>query len=169
MADSPTTIGVYDGEHCGSFHVQVALRCMGLRCATFTDADVVAPGFGEDFAVLVFGAGHVSDTPTALGGAPGRQRIRDLISDGRLYLGTCAGAYLALFAEPKGLALAQHRLDRPETGSIFQGFLAVEYPLGSGREFPLWYQNGPVFLQAEDGAVARFAGEQACGAGRSGP
>lgn len=157
MAEAPTAIGVYDGEHCGSFHVQVALEYMELPYNVFSDADVPEPGFGEDLSVLIFGAGHVSESPAALGGAAGRQRIRDLVSEGRLYIGACAGAYLAVYAEPVGLALARCELDCGEGGNTFQGFLTVEYPCRSGKLFPVWVQNGPVFSRDEGGVLARFA------------
>lgn len=155
------TIGVYDGEYCGSFHIELALTCMRLPYEVFGDEDVLGSRFGEAFSVLIFGAGHVFDSPTALGGAVGKQRIGDLIGEGRNYIGICAGAYLALLDGPKGLALARHELYHPQAGNIFQGFLSVEHPDGSGREFPLWYQNGPVLSRATHGVVARFSTKQA--------
>ena len=89
--ERPAIIGVYDGEHCGSFHIEPALRCMQLRYELFSDEDVLKPGFGEGFSLVLFGAGHVSESRTALGGSVGRQRIRDLIHDGVDYRrqGTC--------------------------------------------------------------------------------
>ena len=55
---------------------------MQLRYELFSDEDVLKPGFGEGFSLVLFGAGHVSESQTALGGSVGRQRIRDLIHDG---------------------------------------------------------------------------------------
>ncbi|MFO7957994.1 MAG: hypothetical protein R6V05_11490 [Candidatus Brocadiia bacterium] len=153
-------IGVYDGEYCGSFQIETALRCMHLPYRVFSDEDIVKPGFADKFSNLFFGAGHVSDSPTALGGAAGRQRIRDLIAEGRDYIGVCAGAYLALLPEPQGLALAQSNLDHPQAGNIFQGFLDVEWPGMSDAPFPSWFQNGPVFYRDADGTVARFSAVQ---------
>lgn len=152
--------GVYDGEYCGSFQIEVALRCMQLPYRVFTDEDVMKPGFGEEFAGLFFGAGHVSGSPTAFGGAAGRQRIRDLVADGRDYIGACAGAYLALLPEPQGLALAQHNLDHPQADDIFQGFLNVDWPGMATPQFPVWFQNGPVFPRDADGSLARFSATQ---------
>ncbi|MBT7298035.1 MAG: hypothetical protein HN849_00900 [Victivallales bacterium] len=64
---------------------------MQLRYELFSDEDVLKPGFGEGFSLVLFGAGHVSESRTALGGSVGRQRIRDLIHDGVDYRrqGTC--------------------------------------------------------------------------------
>jgi hypothetical protein len=154
------TIGVYDGECCGSFHVEVALTCMGLPYATFGDDDLLNPRFGGQHSVLVFGAGHISGSPTAFGGTLGRQRIRGLVHEGRTFIGICAGAYLAVLDEPRGLGLLTQDLDHPQTGDIFQGFLTVEYPRGSGEQFPLWYQNGPVFPRDAGGTKAVFMAEQ---------
>ena len=156
----PAIIGVYDGEHCGSFHIEPALRCMQLRYELFSDEDVLKPGFGEGFSLVLFGAGHVSESRTALGGAVGRQRIRNLIHDGMDYMGICAGTHLALFDEPRGLGLARHELDYPQTANLFQGFLTVEWSGDSVARFPVWYQNGPVFSRANGGVVARFTGQQ---------
>lgn len=161
-AEDSATIGVYDGEYCGSFHIESALTCMRLRYETFSDDDVLRPEFGEGFSALVFGAGHVFDSQTALGGAVGKQRIRDLISDGRDYIGICAGAYLALLDPPKGLGLARRALDHPEPSHIFQGFLSVQCLGKTGEAFPVWYQNGPVFSRNADGVMLRFSANQMC-------
>lgn len=152
-----TVIGVYDGKYCGSFYIEIPLRCMGLSYKVFGDSDIDGPHFSDEFSVLVFGAGHVSGSAAAWGGTTGRQRIRESVREGRTYIGICAGAYLALFDEPKGLALAQHTLDRPQAGDIFQGFLGVEWLREPATVFPAWYQNGPVFSHGIDGAIARFA------------
>ena len=154
------TIGVYDGECCGSFYVEAALTCMGLSHAVFGDDDLRDPRFGEQLSTLVFGAGRISGAPTAFGGTVGRQRIRDLVYGGRTFIGICAGAYLAVFDEPQGLGLIGQDLDHPQAGNIFQGFLTVEYPRGSGKQLPLWYQNGPVFPRDAAGARTRFTVEQ---------
>ena len=153
-------IGLYDGECCGSFHLEPALTCMRQPYRVFSDEDILRPGFGEDLSILVFGAGYVSDSPTALGGNVGRQRIRDLVKDGRDYVGVCAGSYLALLQEPKGLGLAGHVLEYPQAANIFQGFLTVECEGDSAAPFPVWYQNGPVFRCAEGEVLARFSGER---------
>ena len=50
-------IGVYDGEYCGSFQVEVALTCMRLPYDVFSDEDILKPGFGEKFSAFFFGAG----------------------------------------------------------------------------------------------------------------
>ena len=154
------TVGVYDGECCGSFYVEAALTCMGLPYVTFGDDDLLNPRVGEQHSTLVFGAGRISGAPTAFGGTVGRQRLRDLVREGRTFIGICAGAYLALFDEPQGLGLIEQDLDHPQAGTIFQGFLAVEYPRGSGKQLPLWYQNGPVFPRDAAGAKALFTVEQ---------
>jgi hypothetical protein len=153
-------IGVYDGQYCGSFHIEVALTCMQLPYDVFSDEDIMESGFGGEFSALFFGAGRVSHSPTALGGAAGRQRIRDLIAEGRDYVGVCAGAYLALYPEPKGLGLARDVLAQAEDRGIFQGFLHVDWPRMSVAPFPVWFQNGPVFCHGEDSAVARFSAAQ---------
>ena len=140
---------------------------MRLPYDVFSDEDILKPGFGEKFSALFFGAGYVSDSPTPLGGAAGRQRIRYLVAEGRDYIGVCAGAYLALYPEPKGLSLARHDLDHPQEGSIFQGFLNVNWPGMSVVPFPVWFQNGPVFCHDTDAAVARFGAAQEDEADRS--
>ncbi len=153
-------IGVYDGEYCGAFHIEVALTCMHLPYEVFSDEDVLKPGFADEFSALFFGAGHVYESPTALCGVAGKQRIRELIAEGRHYIGVCAGAYLALYPEPGGLSLAHQDLVHPQDGNIFQGFLNVEWPGMSDAPFPLWFQNGPVFYHDADGTVARFSAAQ---------
>ncbi len=156
----PTRVGVYDSEFCGSFYVEVALTCMEIPHATFGDDDLRENGFGERYSALVFGAGRISGAPTAFGGTAGRKRIRNLIREGRTYIGICAGAYLALSDEPGGLGLVKQELEHPQAGNIFQGFLTVDYPHGSGTRFPLWYQNGPVFPRDADGVQSVFTSEQ---------
>ncbi|GAH65692.1 unnamed protein product [marine sediment metagenome] len=142
---------------------------MRLPYDVFSDEGILESGFGEGFSALFFGAGHVADSPTALRGGAGRQRIRDLVAEGRDYIGVCAGAYLALLPEPKGLALARHELDHPQGGNIFQGFLNVDWPGMSAAPFPLWFQNGPVFSRGTDRVVARFAARQELDADRFSP
>lgn len=158
MSNHPT-IGVYDGECCGSFYVEAALTCMGLPHATFGDEDLLNSRFLERYSTLIFGAGGISGAPTAFGGTFGRQRIRDLVQEGRTFIGICAGAYLAMLDEPQGLGLIGQGLDRPQAGNIFQGFLNVEYPPGSGKRVPMWYQNGPVFPRDATGVKTLFTVE----------
>lgn len=155
-----TAIGVYDGECCGSFYAEAALTGMGFPYTTFGDTDLLKPRFGKRYSTLIFGAGRISGSPAAFGGTFGRQRLRDLIHEGRTFIGFCAGAYLAVIEEPQGLGLVRQDLDHPQAGNLFQGFLTVEYPRGSGERFPLWYQNGPVFPRDTTGVKTRFAVEQ---------
>jgi hypothetical protein len=67
---------------------------------------------------------------------------------------------LAVFDEPQGLGLIRQGFDHPQAGNIFQGFLTVEYPRGSGKRLPLWYQNGPVFPRDAAGVKTLFTVEQ---------
>jgi hypothetical protein len=154
-------VGVYDGEYCGSFYIEAALTGLGLSYEVFTDQDVLQPGFGRTFAAMIFGAGRVHASRTALGGAQGKQRIRDLIAAGRSYIGICAGADLALLDKPTGLHRARFPLDHPAPAhGTFQGFLNVDWPGSSDTGFPVWYQNGPVFSRQSKGVIARFSANQ---------
>lgn len=157
---SDVKIGIYDGEWCGAFHLAVALKCMGIPYCIFGDMDVLRPGFGEEFTIMMFGTGGIFDCESALGGSSGMQRIRDLIADGRCYIGICAGSYLAIYDQPKGLGLAQCSLDHPESPNIFQGFLDMTWRDDTESLFPVWYQNGPVFSHAQGEAIAYFSATQ---------
>ncbi len=155
------SIGLCDAGCCGSFYLEVALRLLGVPYWVFGRQDVPGPDI-EKCSVLVFGAGGLYPSRTALGGRAGKQRLRAMIAEGRTFVGFCAGAYLALDVR-LGLGLCDVPLDVPfdvtMAGRIHQGFLNVDTARGAMR---LWHQNGPVFPRSlpAEAVVASYADSQ---------
>lgn len=124
-----------------------------------------------DFDILVMPGGSGSKQGKALG-EEGRQQIRKFVSGGKLYVGVCAGAYLATCDYPWSLHILDAKvIDRKHWA---RGFGDVELSLTrTGREAlgidrdrcTIYYHQGPLLAPAQNADVddyqplATFAGE----------
>ena len=162
LIKSHPKIGLYDGPYCTSFHLEVELKSMNIPYERFTEKDINKPKFGEYLQVLIFGAGAIYNSKTAVGGEAGKQKIKGLIKEGRSYVGICAGSFLALGNDPRCLNISKHEVSVPFTMSIntFQGFLNLDWLKGEYLARKVWYQNGPIYSHVEGDVIAKWSDKQ---------
>ncbi len=115
-----------------------------------------------DADFYVVGGGRASDIANALG----RERLRELNdavkTEGRGYIGICAGAYLAMegywteIAPLDELVLINVRHPDIERWNRGEGWVEVEI---LGEKNKLWYENGPVFSEGDYEVLGIFRGD----------
>lgn len=137
----------------------------GFSCQRI-DGEGVRNGGLNGFDVLVVPGGSARAQSAAFG-ALGKAEVRSFVSNGRGYVGVCAGAYLATSNHDWGLGLVNARAASgrryvPRVGTVSASFrgsgkvgieiTAAGEPLFGRptREFILDYTDGPVFFRANE-------------------
>lgn len=146
---------------------------------TEVDGDEVRDGYLKDFDVLLVPGGSGKVEASSLG-EEGRDEIRRFVGQGGLYLGICAGSYLATDARPQYLCILPISiLDRPHWRRG-RATLPIELTASGkdvfGIEQPtvqIVYHNGPIFgtshgAEAEIKPLAFFRDEIVAPGGRPG-
>ena len=122
--------------------------------AAYVSSEEIQKGALEDFDVVFFPGGSASAQRKSLGDE-GWKQLWSFLEDGGGYVGTCAGAYLALYSESR----EEGRLINAELqeGEWERGEATLEIELtDEGREIlgdyaglvNVSYQNGPIFHPA---------------------
>jgi putative intracellular protease/amidase len=152
-------VGIYDDEGTGGAGRQKIEQQLASRpkIRTFRiDGQDIRSGACDKFDVLVFSGGTGSGQARSLGDK-GRERVKQFVDKGGVYIGICAGAYLASSTTGSyGLGLLNVQTKSP-LWRRGRAELSVEMT-DDGRDLfgptaepkrPILYANGPVWKIAE--------------------
>ena len=110
---------------------------------------------GFDFLVFPGGSGRMQSADL---GDDGRAEVKRFVSQGGLYMGICAGSYLASSARQDDLALIPLKTVDPQHWQRGKATLPIEFTpqgqevFGTKREASVLYHDGPVFARPKDPA-----------------
>ncbi len=98
--------------------------------------------------IFIVPGGRISDY-LVVWGEDGVQRIRSFVERGGIYIGICAGAYVAgtKYEQTPGLAFVNEQFIRTEHHSV------VDVTDATGKAYQLIAENGPLFSQEIEGTV----------------
>ncbi|KYH39136.1 MAG: hypothetical protein AYL28_001360 [Candidatus Bathyarchaeota archaeon B23] len=130
--------------------VEAALERIGVHYREVDEGYILRGGLRRGCAVLIIPGGYTAEMVSALG-VEGLEEIRGFVQGGGLYIGICAGAYIAARrveapGRPEGLGIIN------VTNVRLRGIGVVEvevvdpgHPLVEGcpETISIWYQNGP--------------------------
>ncbi len=136
--------------------VEKSLRMLGIPYREIDEGYIRREGFEEDCKVLIVPGGYTAEMVSALD-SQGLGEIREFVGGGGLYIGICAGAYIAaekveVPGRPEGLGIIN------VTNRRMRGMGVVEirvvdptHPLAEGcpERIRIWYQNGPHMMAGE--------------------
>ncbi len=121
----------------------------------------IRAGVLDQFDVVIFSGGSGSRQAASLGDS-GREAVRKFIEQGGVYVGICAGSYLACNGFSWGLKVLDARTASPlwRRGA---GQVAVELTergrtilQGESKPFPIRYVNGPILVPDQSEAIPDF-------------
>ncbi len=165
-------IMIYDDGHHANAHVHMAVSMVTDTPASFCTASMIFDGCLENTKLLIMPGGADLFYCEKLNG-DGNQRIRDFVSQGGSYLGTCAGAYYGCSSldwnkgEIDGireLSLSDAQAIGPvydwveNKEKIYEGswIKAVEIETSTGVKLLTQYNGGPVFSEGDYDIIARY-------------
>jgi len=150
--------------------VEKSLKMLGIPYREIDEGYVRRGGFEEDCKVLIVPGGYTAEMISALD-SRGLREIRKFVGGGGLYIGICAGAYMAaerveVPGRPEGLGIINVTNMRMRSiGVVEIRVVDPDHPLVEGcpERIRIWYQNGPhmmagsgveVIAVYEDGSAA---------------
>ncbi|WP_391204133.1 BPL-N domain-containing protein [Psychrobacillus sp. L4] len=173
-------IAFFDGLNCGTFcsdPFYLFFQTFGLKVDRISDADI-RNGILNEYELLIVPGGPDAGESYYEGlGEKGYEEIREFVRKGGKYLGSCAGSYFPLRAEPNTIpsdvwlnmipATDLHGLDYWRTGT---GFVRVEFEdvthpvalnvaMGNPSTIDMIYWEGPAFELLEGAdihVIARY-------------
>jgi len=153
-------VGIYDdGGVGGTGRMRVEEQAADwpvIRTVRFDGQDIRS-GACEGFDVLVFSGGSGGGQANSLG-EDGKERVVQFVENGGVYIGICAGAYLACSDGPQyGLGLVNVRTKsskwrRGKTDVVVEitPAGAETFALDGPTEMPIRYANGPIWQPADN-------------------
>jgi hypothetical protein len=148
--------GVGKGEHRSGTAVKRMLLSSDDFDTRIIYGDDVRDGSLSNFDIVVFPGGLGGIEARDIG-EEGRREVRRFVNDGGLYMGVCAGCYLASSARPSDIGLIPLRTADGKHWHRGEGKLPVEFTkLGmevfglSDADQRVFYANGPVFAMPDD-------------------
>jgi len=129
--------------------VEYALERLGISYREVDESFIKGGGL-VDCSALIIPGGYTAIYVSALG-EDGFREIRKFVKRGGLYIGICAGAYIAaerveVEGHPKGLAIIDiENVRRRGMGLVKITITNMSHPLAEGcpKTMSIWYQNGP--------------------------
>jgi len=148
--------------------VEHALERLGISYRE-VDENFIKSGGLMDCSALIIPGGYTASYVSTLG-EDGFEEIRRFIKGGGLYIGICAGAYIAaerveVEGRPKGLGIIDiENVRRRGMGLVKITITNMSHPLAEGcpKTMSIWYQNGP-YMKPGEGVevIARYDEEYA--------
>ena len=148
--------------------VEYTLERLGISYRE-VDENFIKSGGLVDCSVLIIPGGYTAIYVSALG-EDGFREIRRFVKRGGLYIGICAGAYIAaerveVEGRPKGLGIIDiENVRRRGMGLVKITITNMSHPLVEGcpKKISIWYQNGP-YMKPSKGVevIARYDEEHA--------
>jgi len=148
--------------------VEYALDRLGVSYRE-VDEDFIKSGGLADCSMLIIPGGYTARYVSALG-EDGFREIREFVKRGGVYIGICAGAYLAaerveVEGRPKGLGIIDiENVRRSGIGLVEITITNTSHLLVKGcpRTMLIWYQNGPYIIPGKGvEVIARYDEEYA--------
>ncbi|RLG03398.1 MAG: hypothetical protein DRN60_01520 [Thaumarchaeota archaeon] len=148
--------------------VEHALERLGISYRE-VDENFIKSGGLMDCSALIIPGGYTASYVSTLG-KDGFNEIRRFVKGGGLYIGICAGAYIAaerveVEGRPKGLGIIDiENVRRRGMGLVKITITNMSHPLAEGcpKTMSTWYQNGP-YMKPGKGVevIARYDEEYA--------
>jgi glutamine amidotransferase-like uncharacterized protein len=136
--------------------VERGLEALGVSYREVDEALLLQEGLRGKCSILIVPGGYTARMLSALG-AEGLEEIRGFVRGGGLYIGICAGAYIAapqveVPGRPGGLAIIDVRNVRVRAVGVVEiRIVDSRHPLVEGcpETMRIWYQNGPHMTPGE--------------------
>jgi len=148
--------------------VEYALERLGISYREVDESFIKGGGL-VDCSALIIPGGYTARYVSTLG-EDGFREIREFVKRGGLYIGICAGAYIAaerveVEGHPKGLGIIDiENVRRRGMGLVKITITNMSHPLAEGcpKTMSIWYQNGP-YMKPGKGVevIARYDEEYA--------
>jgi len=130
--------------------VEDALKRLGIPYREVDEAAIHRGALRRGCRVLIVPGGYTAEIVSALG-SRGLEEIRGFVEGGGLYIGICAGAYIAaehveVPGRPEGLGIINVTNRRVRgIGVVEISIIDPSHPLVEGcpERIRIWYQNGP--------------------------